>query len=166
MINYSGHERRKHSRTDWRGTRTGKFIGRLWSLIAYSDTTPTRFMIALAATCWALLLLYPGDTFDRPVYRYMREVVGDYAEAKWCIAWAIHASGMWWRVFSSTPRPRWSLAIHTLGVLLFTSSSISIFLTLTSPLPAAIAPDIVLSLAAFWVLVRTHINSERGWRND
>jgi hypothetical protein len=163
---YNGPDRRKSPRANPKPSAGAVIIYRLWALIAYSDTTPTRFMLALAATGWALLLIWPGDTFERPVYRFMKMIGGDNAEAKWCIAWAAHAGGMWWRIFSSVPRPGWALAVHTLGVILFTSSAISIFLTLTYPLPAAVAPDFVLALAAFWVLVRTHVNNERGWRND
>ena len=142
------------------------FLRRLWSLIAYSDTTPTRFMLALTASTWAFLLAWPGDTFDRPVYRYMLAIAGDHAEIKWCVLWAIHATGMWWRIFSGRPRPYWALAIHSLGVILFSCAAIAIFLTLTHPLPAAAAPDFIMAIASFWVLVRTHINSEPGWRND
>jgi hypothetical protein len=166
MKTYAGPERRTVPRQPVSVSAWALFAHRFWSLVAYSDTTPTRFMLALAATGWALLLIWPGDTFERPVYRFMKMIGGDNAEAKWCIAWAAHAGGMWWRIFSSVPRPGWALAVHTLGVILFTSSAISIFLTLTYPLPAAVAPDFVLALAAFWVLVRTHVNNERGWRND
>lgn len=139
---------------------------RLWSLIAYSDTTPTRFMLALAATSWCILLAVPGDTFDRPVYKYMALVAGDHAEAKWCIFWGLHSAGMWWRTFSARPSLYWALAINSLGLALFGSAAISILTALTYPLPAAVAADFVMAAAAFWVLVRTHINSEHGWRID
>jgi hypothetical protein len=165
-MRYEGPERRKIPRHGWRATWYGLIASRLWSLVAYSDTTPTRFMLALAATLWAILLAFPGDTFSRPVYRFMAVAVGQDAEMKWCFFWTLHACGMWWRIFSSTPRPFWALAIHGLGVMLFSCTAIAIFMTLTYPLPAAIAPDIIMALAAGWVLVRTHINPEPGWRHD
>jgi len=142
------------------------FLPRLWSLIAHSDTTPTRFMLAITASMWAILLAWPGDTSERPTYAYMVSIAGNHAELKWCTLWALHAGGMWWRIFSSTPSASWALAIHTLGLALFSSAAIGVAMTITPPVPAATAPDFVLALAAFWVLVRTHINSERGWRDD
>lgn len=166
MGTYPGSERRSVPRAPWKDSAWGVVLVRLWALIAYSDTTPTRFMLALSASAWAIMLAWPGNTFERPAYRYMADLGGQYAEAKWCLLWALHATGMWWRLFTATPRPMWSLIIHSLGLLLFSTSAIAIFLTLTYPIPAAIASDIAMALAAAWVLVRTHINSEPGWRND
>lgn len=166
MTTYTGPERRMTPRIGWRSSSLGIFLGRLWSLVAYSDTTPTRFLLALAGAAWALFLFAPGDTFTRPVYRYMAIVAGDNAEAKWAVLWALYSIGMFCRVFSSTQRPRLSLAIHVLGMLLYWGTTVSIYFTLTFPLPAALATDIILSVAAGWVLVRTGVNSEGGWRRD
>jgi cytochrome c oxidase assembly factor CtaG len=96
----------------------------------------------------------------------MAEVAGDHAELKWACLWTVHAVGMWWRVVANRPRPYMAFCINSLGVLLFSGAAYSIFFTLTFPLPAAIAPDVVLALAAFWVMVRTSVNSEQGWRGD
>lgn len=143
----------------------------MWALIVYSDTTPTRFMLALAATYWTVFLCLPGETMGRPVYVYMASVArglfpfGD-PDLTWAAFWAVHATGMWWRTFSSVPRPAMALAINSLGVLLFTTACIAITMTLTFPFPAAVAPDVVLAMASCWVLVRTSINSDSGWRVD
>jgi hypothetical protein len=158
-------ERRQRPRPE-NMTHGQTFLARVMSLILYSDTTPTRFLLAFAASAWAVLLFMPGDTMSRPVYRLMAEAVGSNAETKWAILWTIHAAGMWWRTFSSVPRPWMALAIHSLGVLLFCGSCISIYATLPYPVPAAIASDFVFAVASFWVLVRTSINSEHGWRVD
>lgn len=172
MDSYSGPERRANarmscSRGSWRCSWCGLLLSRLWSLIAYSDTTPTRFMLALAATLWAIGLMWPGDSLERPGYLYMRWIVGDNAEFKWGLFWTLHAVGMWWRIFSSTKRLWWATAIHFLGVVLFCSSTIAIFAALTFPLPVAtLGWGTVLALASIWVMLRTHINSEPGWRHE
>lgn len=163
---YIGPERRKHVRLGWRRGKLGIFLGRLWALIAYSDTTPVRFMLAMAATLWAFFLFLPGNTFDRPVYRYMVVVAGEDAELKWGLLWSLHACVMWWRIFATDYRPVTSLLINILGVILFTSSTIAILVTMTYPFPAAIATEMSCAFASAWVLVRTHINSEKGWRRD
>lgn len=166
MMGHLGIDRRQSSRPSrWKGSRCGILLTRIWSLIAYSDTTPTRAMLAMAALLWAVMLAYPGDTFTRPVYRYMAEVAGTNAELKWTIAWAIYGALLMVTIFSSKPRPWWALVVNSMGVMLTSSSVISVFLTLTTPLPASIAPDIVMAAAAAWVLVRTHVNSEEGWRD-
>ncbi len=161
---YTGPDRRKSDRAmGWHSTTFGLVLGRLWSLIAYSDTTPTRFMLGLAGACWSLLLFAPGDTFNRPVYRYMA-LLGP--ENIWAALWAVYSGLMFWRVFSSSKKPTWSIVVNTLGMMLYWCTTVSIYLTLTYPLPAALAVDVVLSLSAAWVLIRTNINPEGGWRRD
>lgn len=158
-------ERRRRDRAENERVIVG--VGwRLWSLLAYSPTAPTRFMLALAASFWAALLYMPGDTFARPVYRLMAELAGDHAEMKWAALWTAHAVGMWWRLVAKKPRPYTAFCVNSLGVLLFSGAAYSIFFVMTFPIPAAIAPDVVLALAAFWVMVRTSVNSEEGWRGD
>lgn len=163
MRTYSGPERRQTHRFGWRSTTLGLILGRLWSLVAYSDTTPTRFLLALSGTLWGIFLLLPGDTFDRPVYAYMHMLAN---ENIWALIWLTYSMGMWWRLFSSTNQPKWSLFFHILGAMLYSTTSVSIYLTLITPFPAAISTELALAIAAGWVLVRTNINSEGGWRRD
>lgn len=160
---YDGPERRMHTRVGWRSGTAGMILGRLWSLIAYSDTTPTRFMLAGAGMMWGFFLFLPGATFDRPVYRYMAMLAG---ETHWAALWLTYSLLMWWRIFSASNAHLWSLVINILGAMLYTTTSVSIYLTLTYPFPAAIATELILALAAGWVLVRTNINPEGGWRRD
>lgn len=137
---------------------------RVFSLLIRSDTTPTRFFLACAALAWAVGLLLPGDTFDRPVYRYMKLFGAD--ENAWVIAWLTYACLMFWRIFSITPRQIVANAVNLYGLALFSTALLAIFFTKTYPFPAGLAPDFVTCLAAFWVFVRTGINSEKGWRVD
>ena len=163
---YCGPERRQYAREIplrpwWR-----KLLCRAWSLIAYSDTTPTRFMLALTATIIVLFLSEPGDTFTRPIYYHLQEIAGQHAEVKWAVVWSVYAVGMWWRTFSSKPSLYWALLFNSLGLALFGSTAIAILVSRVYPLPMAVTPFLVMTLSAFWVLVRTHINSEHGWRID
>lgn len=140
---------------------------RLFQLIAYSDTTPTRFFLAFAATLWALTLLFPGSTLDRPVYYTMSVVLGtDHAEEKWVVLWGVLAIGLWWRIFSSTPAPRCAVLINYLSVIMYSVSTYSAIATIPYPFPSMIAPGLACVVASIWVLVRTHVNSEDGWRID
>jgi hypothetical protein len=123
-------------------------------------------MLALAASAWAVLLFIPGDTMSRPVYRLMAEVVGSNAETKWAILWTVHAVGMWWRTFSSVPRPWMALAIHSLGVLLFLWLVHFHLRNASVSRARCDCNGLCICVASFWVLVRTSINSEHGWRVD
>lgn len=136
---------------------------RLYSLLIKSDTTPTRFYLALAASSWALGL-FPGNTFERPAYIYM--TLFGMNERSWEVLWTLHAGLMFWRIFSTVPRPRIAFAVNLLGLVLFWTVTIAFFAARPYPFPAGIATDLVTALASFWVFVRTGINSEKGWRVD
>lgn len=140
---------------------------KLFQLIAYSDTTPTRFFLAFTATMWCLTLMLPGETLDRPVYYVMSVIFGtNHAEEKWALMWGVLAVGLWWRTFSSAPAPRFALLINYLSVFLFSISTYSVLAARMFPFPSMIVPGFACIVASIWVLVRTHINSERGWRID
>lgn len=167
MTAYAGPERRKQPRTGWwRCSWCGVLAMRIWSLFAYSDTTPTRGSLALAASVWVVILILPGNTFSAPAYSYIREVFGSNAETVWAVMWMLYALLMWWRLFSSSGGAVIGIAVNAFGCALFWTVLASLFLARIDPVPGALAPNAALALAAAWVLVRTNINSEAGWRRD
>lgn len=142
-------------------------IKRFKSLILYSDTTPTRFFLAMVTTLWAAGLLVPGDTFDRKVYFYMKLIVGEEnAEMKWAFLWTVLSVAQWWRIFTSVSRPYVALAINSFSLAMFSACCFSIIFSQMRPFPAAMAPDMACMMAALWILIRTGVKSESGWRND
>lgn len=136
---------------------------RFWELVLHSDTTPTKFFLAIASTLWMLGLIVPGDTMTRPVYQSMAELAPEWA---WALAWAVYSAAMYWRVFANGGRWRIALVINLYGVALWGYTSFSILFTLTYPYPAGTAPDFACLAAAFWVFVRTHVHPLGGWRGD
>jgi len=142
---------------------TTTFRERLLDLVLRSDTTPTRFFLGIAGAMWSAGLLMPGDTMERPVYRYMADLA---PEIVWATAWAAYSYAMFWRVFSDDHRWRVALLINSLGLALWGYTSFSIFATLTYPYPAGTAPDFACLGAALWVFARTHIFPLGGWRGD
>lgn len=140
---------------------------RLWEFIAYSDTTPTKGLLALTATFWAALLLLPGDSLNRPVYFYLALVAGDHPDEKWAAAWLLYALPMWWRVFSAPRRHVWfAMVLNIYGLGLFATIPVCFFMQRLYPFPVGSGPYVALALAAAWVLVRTNNNPFRGWRGD
>src|SRR6188768_4210341 len=96
---------------DWRGRNVGE---RLCDLILHSDTTPTRFGLAVAALFWTIGLLVPGDTMTRPVYRFMGEVL---PEIGWTVLWGTYAALMFWRVFTITEgKSLWPFIVNAFGL--------------------------------------------------
>lgn len=143
-----------------------RFMVRFWALVIYSDTTPTRFALTCTASLWASFLWLPGDSFERPIYQYMVAIAGDAAEMKWAALWTVYAIGIGWRTFASRPRPKLALVINCVGTMLFTASAIAMLEVKLLPAPAAIAADLIMAMASLWVLFRTAINSDTGWRAD
>jgi hypothetical protein len=122
-------------------------------LVMYADTGPTQFGLACVAFVWAGGLALPGDTFARPVYRFMN-IFGN--ERVWIVLWLIYGIAMMWTVFSKVHFAG-RLMNNMLGLALFVGSALAIFATRTYPFPAGIAPDLVAAAAAFWLFIRTGI---------
>lgn len=144
---------------EWKGRTIGE---RLCDLLLHSDTTPTRFGLAIAGMFWAIALLVPGSTVDRPVYHHMSIA----PDAVWAAFWVVYAAAMFWRVFDTCARRAWPFVVNAVGLALWGYTSFSIMFTLTVPYPAGTAPTIACLLAAFWIFVRTHIFPRGGWRAD
>lgn len=142
-------------------------LRRFWELIAYSDTAPTRFMLASAATFWCALLLLPGDSLNRPVYFYLALIAGDHPDEKWALVWAVYAFPMWWKIFSRPDKARWvPLLLNLYGLAIFSVIPVCFIMERLYPFPVGSGPYITMALAAAWVAVRTHKNPVRGWRGD
>lgn len=150
--------------SDWAAEWQGHNVGeRLCDLLLHSDTTPTRFGLALAALFWMIGLLLPGNTVDRPVYRNMAMVAPDLV---WALLWSVYSAAMFWRVFTVRTGSVWPFVINAYGLALWGFTSFSIAFALTVPYPAGTAPDFACLAAAFWVFVRTHVFPRGGWRAD
>lgn len=153
--------------------RIATLRARLVSLIVKSDTTAVRFLLATAGVLWAVILWLPTDSFSRPSYAYMKSLSSllgaDHAQTKWAVLWSVYGILKLWRVFTSTPRPTAALVVNSLGVLLFGAAVYCIFASAidkNGAFPHSAATAIVCFIAAIWILIRTQVNSESGWRGD
>ena len=139
----------------------------LW-LFLCADTLPIRALLGVTSLLWALALFLPGDTLVRPVYHYMRIVAGDawWSEHVWATAWALHGALLLYRTFADAKGKTFALLLNVFGLMLYFGALVAMFMTRTYPFPAALATDLSLAFAAFWLLIRTSVNSEPGWRSD
>ena len=129
---------------------TRRCFTRLWYLLMRADLDGIRFFLALSSLLWGLLLLAPGETFERSTYTIMAKMADEWV---WAAAHLVHGFAALASLFGVTIR-RISFTLGPLlGAFLWTFSSIAM-MAAVHPLPAAIAPHLVGSVAAWWLLVR------------
>lgn len=120
------------------------------SALFESDLVATRLTLAFAEFLWAVMLFWPGSTFDRPTYHYMSHVM---SETAWGFVFLIscllqayialynHQNRDWAKVFAN-----WNAA---LWVFVVGAAMLSV-----SPPPAAMAGEFALTLAAVWIWIK------------
>ena len=115
-----------------------------------TDLTNTRVTLAFAEFLWAVMLFWPGDTFNRPTYFMMSNVM---SEVTWgfvflassmvqlYVALFNHQNRDWAKVFANWNAVLW---VFVVGAAMLS----------VSPPPAAMAGEISLACAAFWIWFR------------
>ena len=115
-----------------------------------TDLTNTRITLAFAEFLWAVMLFWPGATFNRPAYFMMSNVM---SEITWgfvflasgmvqlYIALFNHQNRAWAKVFANWNAVLW---VFVVGAAMLS----------VSPPPAAMAGEISLACAAFWIWFR------------
>jgi len=132
-----------------------------------TDLTNTRITLAFAEFLWAVMLFWPGDTFNRPTYFMMSNVMSEItwgfvflasSMVQLYIALFNHQNRDWAKVFANWNAVLW---VFVVGAAMLS----------VSPPPAAMAGEISLACAAFWIWFRPLIldravikfNEERRW---
>lgn len=127
-------------------------IGPLKNMIWHSDLRPVRFLIYFGAILWAVFAELPGDMLARPEYHVMKAIMG---EQFWGAYFGMYGMFGFLRWAGPTRIPAWVIIAHNLaGVMLWSSSTLAIMLSSYPPAIYSIG-GIVLSVAAFWVLLRS-----------
>jgi len=118
-----------------------------------SDLVITRLLLGFSELLWAILLAWPGQTFDRPTYHYMSHVMSEEA---WAFTFLF--SGLTQIFIVGTERFHGMFARYFAGwnaaLWVFT---VSAMLASVYPPPAAISGEIILAFAAVWIWIRPHI---------
>lgn len=116
-----------------------------------ADTRPSLMALCLGSLGWAVLLGWGGDTFNREVYKAM---AAWFPEEVWTTLFGLHGIFLLYRLVAENKMSVWLLMTFNIaGCVLWTASHL--LMSLLYPLPAAIAPGYVLSVVAWWVLLRT-----------
>lgn len=129
------------------------------SALFESDLIATRLSLAIAELLWAVMLLWPGNTFDRPTYFWMSQFA---SELTWALVFL--GSGLYqgYVVAAQKVRSREAevFAYFNAFLWLFT---VGCMLVSVYPPPAAIGGEISLAVAAFWIAMRPALLKYIDW---
>lgn len=127
-----------------------KIVPNLSRAIFDSDFVATRLILAVAELLWAIMLFWPGDTFDRPTYSLIANIA---SETTWAFIFLISSvlqasivmfyqyGKPWAQVFANWNAVLW--------VFIVGSAMASVY-----PPPAAMGGEVALALAAVWVWLK------------
>ena len=145
---------------------------RIRYLLWCSDLEATRFTLGMSAILWAILLAWPGELFPTPdeinafrgrmTYALMAQIAD---EEVWAALWALQGSVMLYSLFTGHRNCLLMGADAMLGCALWSFCVFSAFLVywphadfltalMTYKPPAAMAGEIMMVAASWWVLVR------------
>lgn len=118
-----------------------------------TDMVTSRILLAWAEFWWAGLLLWPGDTFGRPTYAIMAEVM---PEECWGFVFLL-TSVMQGAIISKQDfHSREARNFAAFNAALWAFCVLSMLKSVYPP-PAAISGEIALATAAVWIWLRPHV---------
>ena len=124
---------------------------RLVAIFFYSDLHTTRFTLSIAEAIWAMTLLWDGNTFDRPTYMQMAQVMSENA---WGFIFLISSVTQASILVIGDYHSRFSTYFAGWNCALWLYVTISMYMSVTPP-PAAISGEVALALAAGWIWIRS-----------
>lgn len=116
-----------------------------------SPLVGTRFTLALAELIWAITLFWEGDTFQRPTYAGMANVM---SEVTWGFVFLITALIQTYLLLAMKFHNRFSVIFAGYNAFLWTFVCISMYMSVYPP-PSAISGELALAFAASWVFMRS-----------
>lgn len=128
----------------WRGMSRAAFD---------SDFIATRITLALAELAWAIMLFWPGDTFERPTYQFMSELAPELA---WALVFLLSSAAQISIALSGSCNTVFARAFGVWNAALWIIT-VGTMLWAVYPPPAAIGGEFALMLAAIWIGIRPAI---------
>ena len=117
-----------------------------------SDLIASRLTLFLAELLWALMLLWPGDTFDRPTYHLMSVLA---TEGAWSVLFLTSATIQLYIVLSENFRSAFAHCFAGWNAMLWVFVVVSMVGSVYPP-PAAIGGEISLAVLALWIFIRPY----------
>jgi hypothetical protein len=140
-----------------------KIKQRIFDSISYalwdSELISSRIILAMGELFWAIMLFWNGDTFSRPTYSHMAEVM---SENCWAILFLFSATIQIGIVLSDKLHSTFARYFAFWNMLLWCYTVVSMLLSVYPP-PAAIGGEIAIAISAMWIWIRPYILVE-GYR--
>jgi len=124
-------------------------------LIWDTDLVGTRLILAIAEAFWALLLWWPGDTFERHTYMLMAAML---PEDVWGLVFAVTAILQVSILFRNEFHDRFARWFAAWNAALWLVTTSAVMMSLYPP-GAGLSGDIALTCAAWWVWARPYLMS-------
>ena len=115
-----------------------------------TDLTNTRMTLAFAEFLWAVMLFWPGDTFNRPTYFMMSNVM---SEITWGFVFLASSMVQLYVALFNHQNRDWAKVFANWNAVLWVFVGGAAMLSVSPP-PAAMAGEISLACAAFWIWFR------------
>ena len=132
---------------------TEKLVRGLSRALWDSDLVATRVSLAVGESLWAVMLLWPGDTFTRPSYKVMSHVMHEEA---WGLLLLLSSATQLTIVMRDQYHHWFARLFAGWNAVLWCFLCVSVLLSVSPP-PAAIGGELALAFAAFWVWIRPYI---------
>lgn len=129
-----------------------------------TDIRPAQIMLGWSSLLWAMMLVWPGDTFARQTYAVMAVIGSEYV---WAVAFGFVGLIQLYNSFSAAlgELPAWFSKFDSFLSFVVWATAVGSILIAQSPPPAAIAAEIVMAAAAFWIFVRQDLPVMRNRRS-
>lgn len=125
-----------------------------------SDLIASRLTLFLAEALWAVMLLWPGDTFDRPTYTLMAHVAPEWV---WALVFGVSAFIQLHVVIGERFHRPCARAFSAWNAALWVFVVVGMMGSVYPP-PAAIGGEIALAVLAVWIFVRPYFLAAMHWR--
>lgn len=118
-----------------------------------SDLVASRLILATAEWFWFILLMWPGDTMQRPTYTIMGHIMNEHT---WAFVFLVTAMMQTTIVLTQQYHTLFAKTFAGFNAGLWTFVVISMLLSVSPP-PAAISGEIALAIASVWIWLRPYI---------
>lgn len=129
------------------------FMIRIYTRVVLEDgLNMTRFLLGLAEFLWAVLLALPGNTFDRPTYHVMKDVM---PEELWACAFLLMSVCQFSIIAMLVIDRRTSVVFSFCNMSFWWFVVLSMYASVSAP--AAISRETALAVGASIIYIRS------GW---
>lgn len=118
-----------------------------------TDLIASRMILSAAEMFWAIMLFWPGNSFDRPTYSVMAVC---FPETVWAIMFLLMGLMQISIVITEEFHSTFARTFAALNAIFWTFVVVSMLLSVSPP-PAAIGGEVALAMAAIWIFVRPYV---------